>query len=131
MHELWGKARFAFEPVEISEDRETLTMRFWWLPLGTVSRQVWMCDRPSLPSDLRSSPRNSKLWDCDTDAPIYFGHLITLTTEDPETMLLPSFELLHMQWVLNRVAAIVGAADITDEGLKAIEEDYYKDWWAE
>jgi hypothetical protein len=128
VHELWGKACFAFEPVEISEDRKTLTMRFWWLPLGTFSRQVWMCDRPSLPSDLRSGPRNSKLWDCDTDAPIYSGHLITLTTEDPETMPLPSFELLHMQWVLNRVAAIAGAADITDEELKAIEEDYYKDW---
>ncbi|GES65867.1 hypothetical protein ATEIFO6365_0012025900 [Aspergillus terreus] len=27
VHELWGKARFAFEPAEISEDRKTLTMR--------------------------------------------------------------------------------------------------------
>lgn len=87
-----------------------------------------MCDHPSLPSDLRSGPRNSKLWDCDTDAPIYSGHLITLTTEDPEKMPLPYFELLHMQWTVNRVAAIAGAADVTDEELKAIEEDYYKDW---
>lgn len=87
-----------------------------------------MCDRPSLPSDLRSGPCNSKLWDYDTDAPIYSSHLITLTTEDPETMPLPSFELLHMQWTLNRVAAIAGAANVTDEELKAIEEDYYKDW---
>ncbi|PYI02162.1 hypothetical protein BO78DRAFT_422852 [Aspergillus sclerotiicarbonarius CBS 121057] len=39
----------------------------------------------------------------------------TSITMDPETMPFPSFDLLQMQWVLNRIAALAGAADITDE----------------
>ncbi|KAF9886522.1 hypothetical protein FE257_011429 [Aspergillus nanangensis] len=79
------------------------------------SKRVRMYDRPSLPSDLKSTGRNVKLWDCQNDNPIYSGHVIEMTTQDPESFPLPSFDLLHMQWVMNRVAAISGAADISDE----------------
>ena len=111
----------AFEPVGISEDKKSLTMRFWWLPRREYSPQVSMVIPPSLPPGLKASSSNAKLWNCDTDEPIYSGQIMTIRTSDPETMPLPSFQLLQMQWFLNRVAAISGAADVTDEEL----EDYF------
>jgi hypothetical protein len=119
-HDLWGMARFALEPVKISEDRKTLTMRFWWLPRYSP-RVVRMRYPPPLRSDLKSGPGKSLMADCETENLIRSGHVIRMTTEDPETKPLPSFELLRMQWVLNRVAAMAGAADETDEEL---DEDF-------
>jgi len=34
----------------------------------------------------------------------------TLTTDDPVNKPLPSFKLLHMQWILQRITAMSGAA---------------------
>ncbi|OGM49474.1 hypothetical protein ABOM_001691 [Aspergillus bombycis] len=123
MHDLWNSARLAFEPVDMSEDKKFLTMRFWWLPHRDYSPQVSLVVPPSLPSGPKASSGNAKLWNCDTDEPIYSGQLITIRTQDPEAMPLPSFALLKMQWFLNRIAAMSGAADVTDEEL----EDYFGD----
>ncbi|GES66317.1 hypothetical protein ATEIFO6365_0013028500 [Aspergillus terreus] len=115
VHGLWRKARFALEPVAMSEDKKTLVLRFWWLPLRKYSKWVRVTDSPSLPSDLDAGPFNAKLWDCVTEERIRSGQLFTMTTADPESMPLPSFELLRMQWILNRVAAMCGAADVLEE----------------
>ncbi|KAE8380422.1 hypothetical protein BDV26DRAFT_257341 [Aspergillus bertholletiae] len=115
VHDLWGSARLAFKPIKISKDKTSLTMQFWWLPHREYSDRVALQVAPSLPSNLKASPLNAKLWDCDTDQPIYSGQLITMTTHDPVAMPLPSLDLLHMQWMLNRVAAMSGAADVMDE----------------
>lgn len=123
MHRLWCKARFALEPVEVSEDKTSLTARFWWLPLRTYSNWVRVSGAPSLPSDLDASPFNAKLWDCVPEERIRSGHLLMTTTPDPESMPLPSFELLHMQWVLNRVAAMSGAADVSEEYVEFSDDD--------
>ncbi|PLN79766.1 hypothetical protein BDW42DRAFT_194898 [Aspergillus taichungensis] len=45
------------------------------------------------------------------------GDEITLQTDNPEIRPLPSVELLAMQWMLNRVKAISGAADISEDEL--------------
>ncbi|KAI9038666.1 uncharacterized protein KD926_010506 [Aspergillus affinis] len=95
VHELWGMARLALEPIEMSEDKRSLTRRFWWLPRDKATEMVPMQEAPVLPARLEMSP-----------------------LKYPLTMPLPSFELLHMQWVLTRVAALSGAADITDEELE-------------
>ena len=117
VHDLWGKARLALEPVEVAEDGTSLTVRFWWLPGNKLVTNMPLCDPPCLPASLKGSPLNAKLWNCDTDQPIYSGQLVTLTTRDPVAMPLPSFELLNMQWMLNRIAALCGAADVSDEVL--------------
>ncbi|KAE8158947.1 hypothetical protein BDV40DRAFT_274645 [Aspergillus tamarii] len=126
VHDLWGSARLAFEPVEMSEAKTSLTMRFWWLPRRAYSMEVALCVAPDLPSDLKASPCNAKLWNCDTDQPIYSDQLVTMTTQDPEAMPLPSFDLLQMQWFLERVAAMSGAADVTDEERKGYFEGFYE-----
>ncbi|KJK63781.1 hypothetical protein P875_00064752 [Aspergillus parasiticus SU-1] len=131
VHDLWRSARLAFEPVEMSEDRTSLTMRFWWLPRRAYSEALDMCVAPSLPSDLKASPCNAKLWNCDTEQPIYSGQLVTMTTRDPELMPLPSFDLLQMQWFLNLIAAMSGVADVTnkelDEELEDVSEGFSDD----
>ncbi|PLB48975.1 hypothetical protein P170DRAFT_436648 [Aspergillus steynii IBT 23096] len=46
-----------------------------------------------------------------------------MTTRDPEAMPLPSFDILNRQWMLNRIAALCGAADVTDE--QPEDEDFW------
>jgi hypothetical protein len=41
---------------------------------------------------------------------IQSGDIFTLTTDDPEGRPLPSWELLDMQWILQRITAMSGAA---------------------
>jgi len=53
--------------------------------------------------------------------------MITITTENPDTNPLPSFELLQMQWILHRLVAISGAADVTDEELEDEDEASFGD----
>src|SRR3954447_20458523 len=55
------------------------------------------------------------------------GETFDFTTKDPENLPLPSMELLEMQWVLQRLVAMSGAAgwpsldDIDDD---TVDEDY-------
>jgi hypothetical protein len=41
---------------------------------------------------------------------IYSGETFTFTTKDPKNLPLPSMELLEMQWLLQRLVAMSGAA---------------------
>jgi len=43
---------------------------------------------------------------------IQSGTYFTLQTDDPETKPLPSFRLLELQWFLQRVMGMAGAADV-------------------
>ncbi|PYI34920.1 hypothetical protein BP00DRAFT_422854 [Aspergillus indologenus CBS 114.80] len=53
-----------------------------------------------------------------SDTQICSGHkIIIMTTDDPQDKPLPSMELLQMQWTLNRLAALSGAAAVDDEEL--------------
>ncbi|PKY06148.1 hypothetical protein P168DRAFT_288110 [Aspergillus campestris IBT 28561] len=117
VHGLWGMARFSLKPIEISEDKKTLKVKFFWLPNFCFSRHVPMTACPKVPQDPRCGPKNTKLWDCDTEKIIESGEEIILRTDDPEVRPLPSVELLEMQWILNRVNAISGAADIPEDEL--------------
>lgn len=117
VHGLWGMARFSLKPIELSEDQKTLKVKFFWLPNPGFSRRVQLTMCPELPQDLRSGPRNTKLWNCDTEKIIKSGDEITLQTDNPQIRPLPSVELLEMQWMLNRVKAISGAADIPEDDI--------------
>ncbi|KAI9368308.1 hypothetical protein BJX61DRAFT_230048 [Aspergillus egyptiacus] len=116
VHGLWGNARFALKPLELSKDKRKLTVEFHWLP-GTTSEFTRLRTPPDNPSNLESSPNGTLLLDCETRQFISSSHIITFTTDSPEKRPLPSVELLQMQWVLNRLVAIAGAADLTDEEL--------------
>lgn len=113
-HAYWGAALFALKPVSLSKDRKELVVQFFWLrPLARVHR-ISLRSRPVLHGDWEGSVSNIKLFNCQTDAKICSGDHITLTTEDPTTMPLPSIDLLEMQWVLHRLTALSGGAEPID-----------------
>ncbi|KAI9368433.1 hypothetical protein BJX61DRAFT_537260 [Aspergillus egyptiacus] len=122
-HGLWGMARFALQPVELSEDQKVLKMRFFWLPAAKFSKSVPVTRRPSLPSDLRHVGKQTKLFNCATSAQICSGDIITIKTTDPENYPLPSLEILGLQWTLTRVLAMSGAADIDPEELDSDSDE--------
>ncbi|KAK1149605.1 hypothetical protein N8T08_005154 [Aspergillus melleus] len=110
VHALWGKARFAFRPIQSTATE--LKMELHWLP-GPEKNKINLCEKPK---DGRpaASLLNCRLWDCENFDMIVSGHLITLTTSDPEKMPLPSFAILELQWFLTRVATMSGAADFVE-----------------
>ncbi|KAL4907666.1 hypothetical protein BDW74DRAFT_111763 [Aspergillus multicolor] len=114
-HVLWGKGRFVLEPVALSSDKCSLTVRFWWLPSRQYSASVHINTPPRIPSNLTSYGRNSKLWNHNTEKKVCSGDEIVLVTHDALNFPLPSFELLHLSFHLTRVLGMSGAADIERE----------------
>jgi hypothetical protein len=60
------------------------------------------------------------LFNFHTRKPIKSGKFFELHTDDPDTMPLPTFKLLELQWFLQRVAGMASATDLYD----ADWEDY-------
>ena len=53
----------------------------------------------------------AKLFDYATEKPIKTGHKFVITTEDPDLLPLPDEDILDLQWHMQKVAALAGAAD--------------------
>ncbi|PWY85124.1 hypothetical protein BO83DRAFT_394569 [Aspergillus eucalypticola CBS 122712] len=119
-HKLWETARFALNPLSISEDKKVLK----------VSDSMSSRDIPSpFPDGCVSSIKvegkpNTKLFDIHTEKALRSGDTLTFKTDDPVGHPLPSMELLNMQWALHRVLALSGAADATDEELDPPDPDW-------
>ncbi|KAN0068545.1 hypothetical protein V8E54_013269 [Elaphomyces granulatus] len=111
----WGKALFAIEPIQVSADRCRLEARFHWLKQFKHNGRINPIFRAQniFPKD--SVGKNIKLFNCVTDEKLCSGDLICFETSDPEELPLPSFTLLQMQWNLQRIAALSGAAEPNDE----------------
>ncbi|KAB8271515.1 hypothetical protein BDV30DRAFT_240489 [Aspergillus minisclerotigenes] len=122
-HRLFDTARFALRPVTGTETE--LELEFHWLP-GGIRKDVKLSDKLII-GHYRASPKNCKLWDCDTEELITSGHVIKITTPDPKGLPLPSFDVLEMQWYLHRVAAISGAADFVEESDDDDDDDDVED----
>jgi hypothetical protein len=105
----------------LSEDQKCLTVKFFWLRKGSRPSQVNLCDAPSV-EGRDQGPGRARLGNHETTDLIRSGDEIRLETEDPENLPLPSWELLEMQWFLNRVVAISGAADV-EEGQIFLEQE--------
>lgn len=119
----------------VSIDKKVLFMRFHWLcpgnldslhlttqmlidPNFTIShptfRPAMDLSRGGRDGSGTSSP-NLRLVDCDSCRILQSGDLVTVTTDDPESLPLPSFEILQLQWILHRVRALAAAAGFHDE----------------
>ncbi|OJZ92434.1 hypothetical protein ASPFODRAFT_177278 [Aspergillus luchuensis CBS 106.47] len=129
-HKLWETARFALNPLSISEDEKVLKVRFFWMPINKFSDAMSSRDVPSpFPDGCLSSIKvegklNAKLFNINTGKALRSGDVITFKTDDPVGLPLPSMELLNMQWALHRVLALSGAADATDEELDPPDPDW-------
>jgi HNH endonuclease len=113
-HTCWTKAHFALKPIQLSDDKRSLDVEFHWMPQCSCSMGVDILTRPELPGGL-GSRSGIGLFRVPYGQPIRSGDMITLTTDNPEKQPLPHFALLEMQWILNCVAAMSGAAEIYDD----------------
>jgi len=112
-HSFHGRGFFALEPREISDNKERLKVKFFWLRRYKYSEgaKVDILSRPSLPGNLDPGPDEPGLLNVQTRREIRSGDEIWLETKDPENLPLPDWRLLEMQWFLNRVVAMSGAAE--------------------
>ncbi|PGH14509.1 hypothetical protein AJ79_03002 [Helicocarpus griseus UAMH5409] len=124
-HALWDAGRFALRPVAISPDHKAMQIEFYWQKKPSYGNKE---------IDLLKAPATSEgLYDYDggeglpvatgkrkmDGQPEYgaliSGQVITLTTDDVAKRPLPSWPLLELQWHLQRVAGMSGAAEARDE----------------
>jgi hypothetical protein len=117
-HDTWNKGLFALKPLELSDDQKTLTVQFFWQVPGNYemdSKIDLLTETPSS-KDLNTVSKESKRYSLirdenDSISRIRSGDTFTFTTEDPESLPLPSLELLEMQWVLQRLVGMCDAAE--------------------
>ena len=122
VHRWHTKGLFALQPVKLSEDGKCLTLKFYWLPRRSSSVEMDITESPSIPEDLAELPQHLKAWNVITERKICSGDEIRLETPDPEKLPLPDVRLLDMQWVLQRLMALSGAANVPDDHIT--DDDY-------
>ena len=124
-HWHWNQGRFALKPLEISDDEKELTVQFFWQPQYSHGSKdpVDLLEEPLSSKDLRCAKKEgiacflTYLHDDMSARYIQSGDTFTLTPDDPEIRPLPSWELLDMQWVLQRLTVMSGAAGRLDGDL--------------
>lgn len=111
---------------KLTPDRKRLTVEFFWLPTRVSSdfssaSHVPTCFKAEADCTYKSDGSEGALIFKPADPTrrtgvrIESGDTFDLMTDDPVTRPLPSRELLEMQWILHRVRALKGAADIDDD----------------
>lgn len=121
VRDMWQNGLCAFKPVEKRNgegDEEYLTLEFYYLPppIPVDGVRVSVGTRPLIPSNLTKSPGNLAAVDYEKGVFLVSGDKFTLRTHNKHTHPLPSWELLMMQWNIQRIAGLRGAADLFDDG---------------
>lgn len=124
-HYNWNKGLFALKPISVSDDNTTLTIQFFWQAKHQeIQPTMSLLTTPLSAKDLDS---NNGAYMADFRGPqdrrVKSGDIFELKTDDAEARPLPSFTLLEMQWFLQRVTGMAGAADIEED----IGEEYSDD----
>jgi HNH endonuclease len=120
----WNDGAFALKPISISNDNTTLKIQFFWQKTlkGTQGVTSLLTRPPSTEGLKRFEGAFStiRFFHKSYDNLIQSGDIFELQTDDPIKKPLPSFKLLEMQWFLQRVVGMAGAAgpyepDLGDE----------------
>ncbi|KAI9933938.1 hypothetical protein ASPWEDRAFT_168213 [Aspergillus wentii DTO 134E9] len=116
VHRFWEMALFALKPIAKTEN--SLTLQFFWMSseirAGDNDTSISVLAEPSFPCSSDSTPKGSLLFCCDTEERICSGRAITLYTENSDTHPLPSWDLMEMQWMFQRIAALRGTSVTED-----------------
>jgi hypothetical protein len=129
---MWNRGLFALKPLKLSHDRKKLTVQFFWQVPGNykIDDEVdLLTETPSLAKGshiVGGGHFLTRFEEPGSIQPICSGDTFTFTTKDPEKLPLPSLELLEMQWILQRVVGMCGAAKWPN--LDDIDDDSDDDW---
>lgn len=114
VHKAHFKGHFALEPVHRAQDGTKLFLKFWYLKPGNASEPATLNAIPELPASLNPFEYRMAIHYTVEDRSVRSGDTIVLTTDDPASRPLPDTTLLEMQWILNRITALRGAAEPKD-----------------
>ncbi|KAF2179936.1 hypothetical protein K469DRAFT_753631 [Zopfia rhizophila CBS 207.26] len=107
---------FAFEPIPRNpgDENRKQSMIFHWLPTITHSGTITAGTHPEHKEGLADSSDvaflSERLYRADGER-IYSGQRIDMTTNDPAHLPLPSYELLRLQWDVQRLLHLSGGAE--------------------
>jgi hypothetical protein len=113
-HDMWNRGLFALKPLKLSRNRKELTVQFFWQVPGNhdIKSRIDLLTEPTSSEGLEIVGDGyflNRLEDGSTPR-IRSGETFTFTTKDPKNLPLPSLELLEMQWILQRLVGMCGAA---------------------
>lgn len=130
-HKYHERALFELQPIALAEDKRRLTCRFWWLlRFDYPNHNVDLNSMPSIPARCDHGRGHShvvKLYNANTDQKVCSGDEMCFEKSDPESLPLPNFHLLEMQWVLQCVAAMSFGAEPQDETYDGDGDDVFDD----
>ena len=125
LHGLWSRGRYALKPISKTADGKSFEVQFWWLKANPRSERVDLTSRPDISHD-----ENEPTFIAVTRPPTFVtpqilksGDTFVWTTDDPTARPLPSFALLHLQWHLQRIAAIAAAGEQLDSDGESDDDD--------
>lgn len=126
LHRFHSEGAFALRPVRMSADNTRLELEFYWLPrqVRGPSAKVDLIEMPVSSRGRKCSGPGEKFvrWEEDKDpVQLSSGFRFTMTTDDPVNKPLPDPGLLELQWHLQRILAMSGAAGWMEEDF---EYDY-------
>jgi hypothetical protein len=140
-HVYWNRGAFALKPISMSDDNTTLKVQFFWQKKQKDTQATMSLLTTPFPTEDLDCNEGAfdtgivRLFNC-RDKRIQSGDFFELKTDDAIARPLPSFKLLEMQWFLQRVIGIAGAAvPYDDEDWE--DEDFddaavpYKAGWGE
>jgi len=114
-HDYWNRGAFALKPISMSDDNTTLKVQFFWQKKQTDTQAAMsLLTTPFSTEDLDQNEGAFdtgivRLFNC-RDKRIQSGDFFELKTDNAIARPLPSFQLLEMQWFLQRVVGMAGAA---------------------
>lgn len=122
LHRFHSAAAFALRPVRVLADKTQLELEFHWLPYQQrdSTAEVDLLEQPLSSRGRKESKPGYQFFRSGEGGPsnLISGTRFTMTTDDPILLPLPDPGLLELQWHLQRILAMSGAAGWTDEDFK-------------
>lgn len=106
-HKMYEMGLFTLGPLHRDPESRWMTLKLWWLKSWGSTGNFVLPTVSQIPINFGPQDIDLGLHHVRTDHPLRCGDVIILTTHKPLTHPLPDTRLLQLQWLLNRVTAIL------------------------
>lgn len=128
-HRMHGRGCFALEFIEENEEKSKSVTRFHWLKTAIPEKTIDILEPPSLSTDFPPDYGLYMYQNTSNDGShVHSGQEIHLETPDPINLPLPHSSLLELQWLMNRVLALSGAAEAQSLWYNEDDDDDFDPW---